>query len=296
MMANLLVLILVVSFPGWAVSQEILPSPAPLIEEGDRHWDHRAEGAEGSRADTKEIDQAIADYRQAMTLDPESLVARGRLLRALYFKGEYTTQDREEKKRIFEEGKAVAEDALERIRAEASHRTGKSMTKAGPVELAPVMKDSRDALDCFLWGAANWGGWALAYGKLAAARQGVAGKIRDFAKAVIEMDPNHADGGGYRVLGRLHHQTPHIPFITGWVSSKEAIRYLRLANQVGPRYFLNRLYLAEAVWDQGNSASREEAIKITEELNNDTPRPDYLVEERAAQERAKALLEQWKKK
>ena len=29
-----------------------------------------------------------------------------------------------------------------------------------------------------------------------------------------------------RVLGRLHDQTPRIPFITGWASSKEAVRFL----------------------------------------------------------------------
>jgi len=280
---------------GYSFAQETISPSQRLIQEGDRHWDLRAEGSQGSRADSKEIDQALSTYWQAIILDTGSLAARWRLMRALYFKAEYTTNSNDEKKKIFDEGKAIGEEALQRIRQEAAQRSGKPMEKADPTELAPLMKGTQDVTGCFLWSSANWGGWALAFGKLQAARQGAAAKIRDLATAVIQMDPNYAEGGGYRVLGRLHHQTPAIPFITGWASTKEAIKFLRHANEVGPRNSLNRLYLAEALWDWDRSL-REETLKIIEALINDTPRPEFLVEDRAAQEKARALLEQWKKK
>jgi hypothetical protein len=168
------------------------------------------------------------------------------------------------------------------------------MEKAGPVELAPFLKDSPEAVACFLWSSADWGGWALVFGKLQAVRQGAAAKIRDLATAVIQMDPNYAEGGGYRVLGRLHHQTPAVPFLTGWASNKEAVRLLRRANEIGPRHFLNRLYLAEALWDRSRD-NRKEAVEIIEALAHDTPRPEFLVEDRAAQERAKILWKAWSK-
>jgi tetratricopeptide (TPR) repeat protein len=291
----LISLVLLVPLPAFS---EETPPPKPaasLIEEGDRYYAERAEGAIGHRASAEKIDAAIAAYRKALELDPESIAARARMLRAIYFKGEYTTEDREEKKKIFSDGKPIAEEALEWLRTEASHRTGKPMAKASPVDLSPILKDSPDAIECFIWSAADWGGWALAYGKLAAAREGVAGKIRAYATAVTIMSPNYGDGAGYRILGRLHHQTPRIPFITGWVSSEEAIRLLRLANEAGPRHFLNRLYLAEALLDEREPVTRAEALKILESMINDTPRPEHLIEERAAQAKAAELWELWRK-
>jgi hypothetical protein len=163
------------------------------------------------------------------------------------------------------------------------------------VDLAPQLKNSPDVIAGFFWSSANWGEWAIAFGKLQAARQGAASKIRDLATAVIAMDPNFYDGGGYRVLGRLHHQTPAIPFITGWASTKEAVSHLRKAVQIGPQNFLNRLYLAEALWDLNRDDSRKEAMKLVEELVRNTPGPEFLVEERRAQELAQADLNRWRK-
>lgn len=295
MIANLIILILVVSFPDWAFSQEAPADLTLLVQKGNQHFQNRAEGAEGDRADPKEIDQAISAYRQALALDPSLLTARGRLLRALYFKTQYTTFDKDEKKRLFGEGTALAEETLNQIRKEAASRSGRSMANANPVELAPFVKDSPGAIDCFLWSAATWGSWAQAYGMVAAVREGLASKIRDLGTAVMEMDPNFAGGGGYRILGRLHHLTPRIPFMTGWVSDKEAIRLLRLAVEADSIYYANRLYLAEALWDQKEQASRQEAVRLLEGIVNDTPRPEFLVEEKATQKRAAELLSDWKK-
>lgn len=290
----IIVLLLGIPFADRAYSLEAVRSVDLLIEEGDRHWDLRAEGSQGSNGDSKEIDQAIADYRQALDSEPNSLAARWRLMRAFFFKGEYLTEDKAEKRKIFDEGKSVGEEALRLIRLEASKRTGQSMDRAGPVDLAPVMKDSPDAIATFLWSSANWGQWALAYGKFQAVRQGAATRIRDLATAVTLMDPNFAEGGGYRVLGRLHHQTPYVPFITGWASNNEAVEFLRQAYSIGPRNSLNRLYLAEALRDQDTDL-RKEAIKIAEDLVNDASRPEFFIEDRKAQERARSLLDQWKK-
>ncbi len=294
-MLPIIFLFLSLLFPNHVYPQEILTTPPSFIEEGDRHWDLRAKGLQGSHGDSKEIDQAIADYRQALDSEPNSLAARWRLMRAFFFKGEYLTEDKAERRKIFDEGKSVGEEALRLIRLEASKRAGQSMDRAGPVDLAPVMKDSPDTIATFLWSSANWGQWALAYGKFQAVRQGAATKIRDLATAVTRMDPNFAEGGGHRVLGRLHHQTPYVPFITGWASNKEAVGFLRRAYEIGPRNSLNRLYLAEALWDL-NKDSRNEAVNLVKELIRDTPRPEFLVEDHVAQDKAQGLLEKWGKK
>ena len=287
-------LFLILFLPALVFPQEIASSFQSLIEDGDRHWDLRAAGVQESGPNPSHLDQAVASYRHAIEIDSESIAIRWRLMRAFFFKGEYLTVDNAEKRKIFDEGKTVGEEALRLIRMEASKRTGRSMDGAGPVDLSPVMKDSPDVIAAFLWSSANWGQWALAYGKFQAVRRGAATKIRDLATAVSLMDPNYAEGGGYRVLGRLHHQTPYVPFITGWASNREAVEFLRQAYRIGPRNSLNRLYLAEALWDEDTDL-RKEAIKIAEDLVNDASRPEFQIEDRKAKERARSLLDQWKK-
>lgn len=279
------------SFPAY--SQETSPPVSLLIAEGDRHWELRAQGATDSTADATEVDLAISAYRRALDTDPDSLAARWRLMRAFFFKGEYATKDNDAKKKIFDEGRVVGNQAIQLIRREAAQRTGKSFEDAGAKELAPVFGNSPDVVGCFFWTSANWGMWALAYGKFQAVRKGAAGEIREFATAVTLMDAEYAQGGGYRVLGRLYHQTPYVPFITGWASTTEAVGFLRKAYQIEPRNSFNRLYLAEALWDW-NRDSRKEALTLADALANDTPRPEFRVEDLSAQEKAKELLAEWR--
>ena len=39
-------------------------------------------------------------------------------------------------------------------------------------------------------------------------------QIRDYAAVSVALDPQIENGGGHRVLGRLHTEAPKIPFIT----------------------------------------------------------------------------------
>ena len=244
----------------------------------DAAWSQRAEGAVGGAATEKAVASAVAAGRSAVAASPGSLAARWRLMRSLYFQGEHATAGNTAKKDVFEEGKRLGEETLERIRSEAGASAGKDFSKATPVELVPYVKGRPDVVPCFLWASVNWGKWALVFGKTAAARQGAAAKIRDYATAVIRLDPSFDEGGGYRVLGRLHHQTPSIPFITGWASRTEALKNLRLAVETAPRNFVNRLYLAEAIWDY-EKEKRPEARRMLEALVADAPSAELPVEE-----------------
>ncbi len=268
------------------------PEAAAAVAEADRLWGERGEGATSGEVPPARIDPVITACRRAIELDPDALEGRWRLLRALYFKGEHTTRDPEEKKRIFDEGTKAGEEAIALIRRKVAAATGRATEKESPLGLAKDAKAIPGAAATFLWDGVNWGKWALVYGKAAAARQGAAAKIRDDAQAVILIDPRFEEGGGYRLLGRLHHQTPFIPFITGWASRSEALKNLKLAMETGPRHFYNRLYQAEALWDYEKDR-RDEARRILQALVTDTPSADYRVEDLRAQEEAKALLEKW---
>lgn len=270
----------------------LLAEDASPLAEADRLWELRAEGSTGGRALPAAIDPVVAACREAIAREPDSVAGRARLMRALHFKGEHAADDVAAKRTIFDEGRKAAEEALALLRRDASRTAGKDLSKATPVELAPFLKGRADAVEAFYWAAADWGKWALAFGKSAAVRQGAAAKIRDYAQAVILLDPAYDSGGGYRILGRLHHQTPSIPFFTGWASRSEALRNLRLAVQTAPSNFLGREFLAEAIWDY-EPDRRDEAVDLMRKLVADTPQPGWLVECRRAQEDAAAKLREW---
>jgi hypothetical protein len=213
-------------------------------------------------------------------------------MRALYFKGEHVADDIAAKREIFDEGRKAAEEALELLRRDLSKASATDLSKATPVDLAPRLRGRSDAVDAFTWAAADWGKWALAFGKMAAVKQGAASKIRAYAQAVILLDPAYDGGGGYRILGRLHHQTPSVPFLTGWASRSEALRNLRLAVAAGPGNFLGRQFLAEAIWDY-EPDKRAEARALMQALVDETPAPDSVVECRRSQEEAAAKLKEW---
>jgi hypothetical protein len=274
--------------PALLAASEPPPKPADI----DRLWALRAEGSTGGRALSGPIDLAIDACRAALAAEPDSLEVRWRLMRALYFKGEHTTDDPIAKRTLFDGGRMVAEQTLAILRREAGREAHRDFAKATPVELVPHVKANAAAVPSFLWAAVDWGKWALVFGKLAAVKQGAAAKIRDYAQAVILLDPAYDGGGGYRVLGRLHHQTPAVPFFTGWASRSEALKNLRLAVETGPRNLVGRQFLAEAMWEY-EPARRGEARALLQRILAETPAPDDLVENRKTQEEAAQLLKDW---
>jgi hypothetical protein len=110
---------------------------------------------------------------------------------------------------------------------------------------------------------------------------------------LIELDPEFEDGGGYRVLGRLHDRAPRMQSETEWVSREEALRNLRLAARADSANFANRLYLAEAL-GSGSAADRAEAVRIAESLVSDAPSPTRIVEDLRLQKEAADDLRLWK--
>jgi tetratricopeptide (TPR) repeat protein len=229
------------------------------------------------------VERAIAGYRRALAADPGSGEARWKLVRAVHFRGRFCGARPDERRRYFEEARSLANDGLERLERAA----GKN---EGAARIAALRKVPGAALVC-LWAAVAWGEWALARGKLAAVMQGAAAKVRDLARTSVDLDPRSEDGGGYRVLGRLHDECPRIPLVTGWVSHQAALGYLRQALAIAPDNSVNRLFLAEAIL-RHEPARRQEAIELLKACAAMTPHPAYLVEDRHFSARARRRLAQ----
>ena len=269
-------------------------SANPLVAEADRLYLKRQEGRVGPRASPGPINAAISGYEAAASRDPELVEARWKLMRAFYFKGNYTGLDDDSRKAVFEKAKRVGDEAIAILEKSLEDRGLKGILEFPPEALAGNLRDRSDSAPTYFWAAACWGQWALTQGKIEAARKGAADKIRSYGLTVIGIDPEFEEGGGYRVVGRLNDQAPWIPFITGWVSRDEALKYLRLAMKVNARNFSNRHFLAE-VLHRGDAKEQAEAVALEEGVVADAPSPQRLVEELSMQELARQDLEAWKK-
>lgn len=252
----------------------------------------RAEGSSGGHAAAGPIDAAIAAYQRAAAEQPDAIEPRWKLLRALRFKGAYVARTNEEKKAVYSRAKAAGDDALRVVNRALAARGVKSPGKAGEQELARAARQIPGAAEVYVWDAVNWGEWALAYGKIAAARQGAADRIRRHAGIAHAIDPSLEGGTPSRVLGRLHDQTPRIPFITGWASQKEAVRYLTESQKVDPSNKITIVFLAEALVSD-DAGAKERAVKMLRAAIAAPDDPDYRVEQAAASEDARRLLKQW---
>jgi len=260
------------------------------ISEGDQHWNARAEGHVGGRAKAAQIDAAIAAYQKAAAQEPNNLEARWKLLRAIRFKGAYAASTNDEKKNVYANAKTAGEGAIAIVNRALAAKNVKP--NASEKQIADAVRSMPGAGEVFFWDSVNWGEWALAYGKMAAVRQCAADRIRREATIAMLVNPKMDGGGPQRVLGRLHDETPHVPFLTGLASSKEAVRFLRESNKIDPTNKITRVFLADALVSN-DSKNAPEAIRILREVINSPNDPNYEVESAQAQEDAKALLREW---
>jgi tetratricopeptide (TPR) repeat protein len=262
------------------------------VAEGDQHWMARAEGHQGGRAKPAQIDAAINAYRAAIAKDGNDLEARWKLLRAIRFKGAYVAAVNDQKKPIYAQAKKDGEAALALLDAKLRAKGVSSVIKATEKQIADASRTIPGAGEVFQWDAVNWGEWALAYGKLAAVKEGAADRIRRESTIAMLIDPKLDGGGPARVLGRLHDQTPHVPFLTGWASSREAVKYLNESLKSDPSNKITRVFLAEAMVNN-NSDTKPQAIQMLKEVIASPNDPQYEVEQAQAQDDARALLRKW---
>jgi tetratricopeptide (TPR) repeat protein len=262
------------------------------IAAGDEQWLLRAEGSQGAKASPTRIDAAIAAYRAAIAADPASLEARWKLARALRFKGAYTVGEIETKKTIFMQARSITEEAMRLLEKTLQSRGIKSLDKAPNDAVAKAAKGIPHAGETFYWDSVAWGEWAVAYGKMAAVRQGAADRILHSSTIAMLIDPMLEGGGGERVLGRLHNQTPRVPMITGWASDELAVKYLKQSMAHEPGDKLTKVFLAEALVSD-SSSNKKEAIELLRSVISTPNDPAFAVEHAAAQSDARKLLADW---
>ena len=261
--------------------------PEALLARADAAWARRAEGHQAGRAGSEPIGEAVTAYEEALAATPRSIAVRERLLRALYFQGQFATDEGAPRRAVHRRGRELAEEGIRQL-AEEQGLTAPFDLRS-PQETAAALADRPEAAALFFWAAAHWGLWGETSGALAAARQGVAGKVRDYAETVVLIDERYETAGGHRILGRLHTEAPRIPLVTGWVDRRVALASLERAVMLAPSDPLNRLYLADALL-RFQPRRRAEAVAMIETLIAELPRTDSILEDESILADARRVL------
>ena len=233
-----------------------------FFEKGVAFYDNRSDGAVGYNVKSLPIENAIKQFKKAST-DFE-LDAGVYLMKSYYFKGKFLAKTDDEKKKVFSKGKKLGERL---------------------VDLYPNSAAAR------YWFLVNLGSWAEVYGTMAAAKEGVAGLMRDHAKKIIEINPNYSNGGGNFMLGAVHFKSPYIPFILSWPDNDLAIKNLEKAYGIGNSTPSQTVYLARAFYKNGQS---DKAKSYLRGLLKKPLSLNEKVEDFDQHEIAKSLLEKWK--
>ena len=231
------------------------------MDEGVDFYSKRQDGSKGTLASTENIDQAIKYFSNEIQKPKYEKDAALYLLKSYYYKAEFAVQNRNEKKKIFNEGKALGEKYIEKYPTSAEFR---------------------------YWYLVNLGSWAQVYGILTAAREGVSDLMKTHSEKIIELDPEYQNGGGYFMLGAVHFKSPYIPFLLSWPDNDDAIKYLQLSVDTGNAEMNQKNYLAQALSKDGRD---KKARALLEEVLNTEPSTATLVEDLDDIEEARQLLE-----
>jgi tetratricopeptide (TPR) repeat protein len=251
-----------------------------LVAEGDAEYARRGEGASNGIADPARIEPAVAAYRRALALDPDSVPALSGLLRALFFRGGFCGEGGAVQKKTFGEAKERAEDAIRSLEKRAKRIGGAKLE---------ALREVPGAAALYFWSGVSWGQWSLDH-KMAAVWQGAAGKLRDYGEAAAALDPTYNQGSPYLLLGRLHADSPKVPLVTGFVSRAKGLAYLRRALEIAPDNTAAQFFLAEAILEH-EPANRAEAVRLLTACAQAQPRAEYLVEDAHYVAQARAALE-----
>jgi tetratricopeptide (TPR) repeat protein len=246
------------------VSLMAVLSAQSALEQGHAAYDRRAEGSVEDHAQAGPIDEAIAFFEEALKDPATEEEAALYLLKCYYFRGKYVDSDEEAQKADFQRGKKLGETYIAKYPESAAIR---------------------------YWYLANLGSWAEVYGIFAAAKEGVADIMREHSERIIQLDPEYQNGGGYFMLGAVHYKSPYIPFFLSWPDNDEAVTYLQKAVSIGEATPNQKVYLAQALYKDGQKAT---ALELLEEVANMTPSADEPVEDWEQIKKARGLLEKYR--
>lgn len=228
-----------------------------LVQQGDELY--------AKRADTngeKDIYNAILKYEEALREIPktEEKTLAGvyiKLSRSYFTLAEYFAKDDDDLSELSDKGQNWAEEAMD--------------------------ADPKSA-EAHYWMGANLGLWRSVH--KVSFRGGLAGGgIKDAFKKAAELDPNGLYGMPYMRLAEFELSTGN---------PQDALSYAEKAVKIGPKLLMNKIILAEILWENNDKAK---AKKVLEDIaaQKDDILPSEVLENRDTIKKAKKILEELNK-
>jgi len=234
------------------------------LEKGIASFNQRFEGSIKNSAKPEPITNAINHFQDALKNSGTETDAELYLLQSYYFRGKYVHKNKEQQKADFSKGKNLGEKCIKKYSDSAPFR---------------------------YWYLVNLGSWSEVYGIITAAREGVADLMKEHSEIIISLDPEYENGGGYFMLGAVHFKSPYIPFFLSWPDNDKAITYLTKALTIGEETPNQKVYLAQALYRDGQ---KKRAIKILKDVASMTPSTSEIVRDWEQIELAEQLLSEYR--
>jgi len=234
------------------------------LEKGIASFNQRFEGSIKNSAKPEPITNAINHFQDALKNSGTETDAELYLLQSYYFRGKYVHKNKEQQKADFSKGKNLGEKCIKKYSDSAPFR---------------------------YWYLVNLGSWSEVYGIITAAREGVADLMKEHSEIIISLDPEYENGGGYFMLGAVHFKSPYIPFFLSWPDNDKAITYLTKALTIGEETPNQKVYLAQALYRDGQ---KKRAIEILKDVASMTPSTSEIVRDWEQIELAEQLLSEYR--
>ena len=207
------------SLPAFAraVSVVVLLWAAPAaasVATGDRAYDARADAMAGRFAEPASIDRSIDAYEQALPGAEVPTAVQWRLLRSLYYRGDFADVSDADRRAAFVRGRALSEQQVDAL----TRRTGQALHDLSGAEARAALRragiPAADVARIYFWASVHWGAWSRDVGLLTVVTEGVANRVYEYARISAELEPAYERGGAHRMLSRLHATLPRVPFVS----------------------------------------------------------------------------------
>lgn len=188
----------------------------------------RGDSSFSKRNDRTQLEKALTFYEEAYLNFPNEIEPAWKYSMALHSFATRFAEQEENKRRLFEQGIEIAKQATQKD------------PLCGP---------------CQFWAAIHM----AQYGELVGVFKMITSlsEIKERLEQAAQLDPGHAMGGPYRVLGTIYQV---LPGILGGDSEKAAM-YFKQALLISPTEPINYLALAKLQSEVGNSASAQEIAR-----------------------------------
>lgn len=251
---------------------------AGALEIADAAYRDRARELNADRRVASEpIATAIRTLEALLAERPSEIGVQWRLIRALYFSGDHSSEPEEQREARLDRAREVGDAAMDQLAV--FYGQGDRLEELSPAEIRALVPSERreEVAAVYYWTAVSWGAWSQLTGIWNAITDGVANELYDLSKVVIALDPSYDLGGAHRLRSYIHATVPRVPFVSGWIDEDLAVPEAEAALAIDPEYRGNQVIYGVALLEtrpQESERARDVLRNVAELQPRQEPRAE----------------------